>query len=299
MTLKKSSLKQALQENRFVVTSEVQVPMGDDDSDRLVESLARENGEVNGSPVQKIELEGVVGDTIKTCKLLTKNNLDPIYQTTTRDKNRYQLQKDLILAHEAGAQNLLVFTEDYRISGETLQESMFFHVDSGKLISVMKHLKQGTTIEKKELDKKIEFFFGCGVEVSWGKTMPTQGLEEMEDMMNAGSGFFLTTPIFEVDPLARFMEQVQPFKIPVIAEIMILRTAGMAKFLNRHFKPGLVPEWAIQKLSQASDKHIASIELFTTIVKSLKDVCQGVHIVTIGGVDNLGEYLNAAGLRPD
>ena len=95
------------------------------------------------------------------------------------------------------------------------------------------------------------------------------------------------------------MQQAQPFKIPVIAEVMILRTAGMAKFLNRHFKPGLVPEWAIQKLSQASDKQTASIELFTNIVKSLKDVCQGVHIVTIGGVDNLGEYLNAAGLGPD
>ena len=297
MNVKQPDLKQSLKENRFVVTSEVQVPLGDEDSDRLVESLAREKGEANGSSVQRTELEGVVGDTIKTCALLTKNNLNPIYQTTTRDKNRYQLEKDLIRAHEAGAQNLLVFTEDYRISGETLQESMFFHVDSGKLISVMEHLKKGTTIEKKKLGKKIEFLLGCGVEVPWGKTMQKQGLDEMEDMMNAGAGFFLTTPIFEIDHFAKFMQQAQPFKVPVIAEVMILRTAGMAKFLNRHFKAGLVPEWAIQKLSQASDKQKASIELFTNIVKSLKDVCQGVHIVTIGGVDNLGEYLNAAGLR--
>ena len=297
MNVKQHDLKQSLKEKRFVVTSEVQVPLGDEDSDRLVESLAREKGEANGSSVQRTELEGVVGDTIKTCALLTKNNLNPIYQTTTRDKNRYQLEKDLIRAHEAGAQNLLVFTEDYRISGETLQESMFFHVDSGKLISVMEHLKKGTTIEKKKLGKKIEFLLGCGVEVPWGKSMQKQGLDEMEDMMNAGAGFFLTTPIFEIDHFAKFMQQAQQFQVPVIAEIMILRTAGMAKFLNRHFKPGLVPEWAIQKLSQASDKQKASIELFTSIVQSLKDVCQGVHIVTIGGVDNLGEYLNAARLR--
>ncbi len=299
MTLKQSSLKHALKEKRFVVTSEVQVPLGDEDSDRLVESLARDKGVVNGSSDQKTELEGVVGDTIKTCTLLTKNALNPIYQTTTRDKNRYQLQKDLISAHEAGAQNLLVFTEDYRISGETLQESMFFHVDSGKLISVMDHLKKGTTIEKAPLGKKIEFLLGCGVEVPMSKSMPKQGLEEMEDMMNAGTGFFLTTPIFEIDHFAKFMQQAQQFEVPVIAEIMILRTAGMAKFLNRHFKPGLVPDWAVQKLSGTSDKQKASIELFTNIVKSLKDICQGVHIVTIGGVDNLGEYLNAAGLRPN
>ncbi len=299
MHLKQSILKLALKEKRFVVTSEVQVPLGDEDSDRLVESFAREKGVVNSSPAQRTELDGVVGDTIKTCTLLTKNDLNPIYQTTTRDKNRYQLQKDLIHAWEAGAQNLLVFTEDYRISGETLQESMFFHVDSGKLISVMDHLKKGITIEKTKLDKKIDFLLGCGVEVPWGKTMPKQGLEEMEDMMNAGAGFFLTTPIFEIDHFAKFMQQAQQFKVPVIAEIMILRTAGMAKFLNRHFKPGLVPEWAIQKLTQTTDKKKASIELFTSIVQNLKNICQGVHIVTIGGVDNLGEYLHAARLRPD
>ena len=78
MHLKQSSLKLALKEKRFVVTSEVQVPLGDEDSDRLVESLAREKGVVNGSPAQKTELEGVVGDTIKTCTLLTKNDLNPI-----------------------------------------------------------------------------------------------------------------------------------------------------------------------------------------------------------------------------
>ena len=299
MNLKQSSLEHALKEKRFVVTSEVQVPLGDEDSDRLVESLARENknGKINGPQTKKIQLEGVVGDTIKTCTLLKQNDLNPIYQTTTRDKNRYQLQKDLINASEAGAQNLLVFTEDYRISGDTLQESMFFHVDSGKLISVIEHLQKGITIEHTRLDQNIYFFLGCGVEVPLGKTMSKQGLDQMEDMMDAGAGFFLTTPVFDVDHFTKFIDQAKPYKIPVIAEVMVLRTPEMAKFLNRHFKPGLVPEWAIQKLSYTSDKQKASIELFTKIVQNLKNICQGVHIVTIGGVDNLGEYLSAAKLR--
>jgi methylenetetrahydrofolate reductase (NADPH) len=82
-------------------------------------------------------MEGVVGDSIQTCELLNQNRFDAIYQTTTRDKNRIQLQKDLTQAHESGVENLLVFTEDYRISGDSLQETMFFHVDSGKLASVL------------------------------------------------------------------------------------------------------------------------------------------------------------------
>ncbi len=291
------NLKESLEKKRFVVTSEVQVPLGDEEPDAVIESLSKVKGRVDGLAVSEIELEGVVGDTIKACGLLKQNNLNAIYQTTTRDKNRYQLQKDLTLAHETGVENLLVFTEDYRIAGDTLQESMFFHVDSGKLASVMDHLRQGVTIEGKELDNKIDFVLGSGVETPWGKNMPKRGMEEMEDMMNVGTGFFLTTPIFDVDQFARFMKQVEPFKVPVIAEVMILRTAGMGKFLNRHFKSGLVPECVIQKLMTAPNKNKASMELFADTVNSLKDICQGVHIITIGGVDNLVQYLNAAKLR--
>ena len=255
------------------------------------------DGKTGGVSVAEMELEGIVGDTIRTCTLLKKNNLNAIYQTTTRDKNRFKLQKDLILAHEAGVENILVFTEDYRISGETLQESMFFHVDSGKLASVLDHLKQGVTVEQKKLENKIEFVLGCGLETPWGRDMPGRGLEEMEDMMNMGAGYFLTTPVFDIEAFSRFMKHADGFKVPVIAEVMILRTAGMGKFLNRHFKPGLVPDWVITSLSQASDKQKTSIEIFAGLVNNLRDVCQGVHIVTIGGVDNLVQYLSAAGLR--
>jgi len=291
------NLKESLEKKRFVVTSEVQAPLGDDEPEALVTSLSKIRGRVDGVSVSDVELEGVVGDSILTCDLLRKNRFNAIYQTTTRDKNRYQLQKDLTSAHEIGVDNLLVFTEDYRISGDSLQESMFFHVDSGKLGSVLDHLRQGVSIEGNELDKKVDFTLGSGVETPWGKQMPKRGMEEMEDMLNVGAGYFLTTPIFDVDQFEKFMKQVQPFRVPVIAEVMILRTAGMGKFLNRHFKSGLVPEWVIQKLLDAPDKTRASIELFADTVSSLKDICQGVHIVTIGGEDKLAQYLNAARLR--
>ena len=291
------NLKESLEKKRFVVTSEIQVPMGDEEPEHLVESLGRVKGRVDGISIQEMELEGVVTDTIKSCSLLKANNFNAIYQTTTRDKNRYQLQKDLTQAHETGVDNLLVFTEDYRITGESLQETMFFHVDSGKLGSVLDHLKKGMSIEGKELESRAEFLLGSGVETPWGKNMPKKGMEEMEDMIHVGTGYFLTTPIFDVEQFAKFMKQVAPFRVPVIAEVMILRTAGMGKFLNRHFKSGLVPEWVIQKLTQAPDKKKASMELFADTIRNLRDVCQGVHIISMGSADHLVDYLNAAKLR--
>ncbi len=252
---------------------------------------------MDGVSLSEVELEGIVGDTIKTCELLNQNLLEPIYQTTTRDKNRLQLQKDLVDAYDAGIDNLLVFTEDYRLTGDSLQEMMFFHVDAGKLDSVLEHIRQGETVEGDSLKSKADFLLGSGVESSWGKNVPDLEMKEMEEMTKIGTGYFLTTPVFDVDLFARFLKQAQTFGVPVIAEVMILRTAGMARFLNRHLRSGLVPEWIIQKLARAPDRQKASVEIFTDIVTGLKDLCQGVHIITIGGEEKLKLYLDAAKLK--
>ena len=81
----------------------------------MVRNLNKIRGRVDGISVSEAALDGIVGDNIKTCEILQTNRFQAIYQTTTREKNRLQLQKDLMAAHEAGVENLLVFTEDYRI----------------------------------------------------------------------------------------------------------------------------------------------------------------------------------------
>ena len=252
---------------------------------------------MDGVSLSEVDLEGFVGDTIRTCELLNKSQLEPIYQTTTRDKNRLQLQNDLVDAHNVGIDNLLVFTEDYRITGDSLQEMMFFHVDAGKLQSVLEHMREGQTVEGDSLKSKADFLLGSGVESSWGKSVPDLEMKEMEEMTKLGTGYFLTTPVFDVDQFAKFLKQAQTFGVPVIAEVMILRTAGMARFLNRHLKSGMVPDRIIQKLAREPDKQKASIEIFTDIVTGLKDLCQGVHIITIGGEEKLKLYLDSAKLK--
>ncbi|MFH1083139.1 MAG: methylenetetrahydrofolate reductase [Pseudomonadota bacterium] len=288
-------LKESLDKKRFVVTSEIQAPI-DEEPETLIKSLELVRGRIDGVAVPELEIEGVVGDSIKACHLLKQNRFESIYQTTTRDKSRPQLQKDLLLAHEAGVENLLVFTEDYRITGDSLQEMMFFHVDAGKLASVLAHMREGSTVDGKDLPSKAEFVMGSGVESRWGKNVPDLELKEMEEMTRIGTGYFLTTPVFDLALFEKFMKQVQTFGIPVIAEVMILRTAGMAQFLNRHFRSGLIPDWIIKKLVKSPDRQKASIEIFSDTVKGLKDLCQGIHIITIGGEENLRHYLNAARL---
>ena len=287
--------KEALKKKDFIITTEIQPPI-EEEIQVLMEEMNRIRGRVDGLSVPQLEIEGVVAETVRTCKALRERHFDPIFHTTTREKNRLELQADLVKAAEAGVENILAFTDDYRITGDSLQEIMFFHVDVSKLFSVLESLKEGRDVQGKEIGKHLDFNVGSGVESSWGKKTPDLELQEMEKMIEQGTNFFLTTPVFDLDVFEKFMQKVRPFQIPVIAEVIILRTAGMAHFINRHMRSGLVPEHIIRQLALAPDKEKASLEIFSEIIRGMPELCQGVHIIPFGAEDKIAKYLDAAKL---
>ena len=289
------SLEENLKKKRFIVTSEIQPPIGTGVQE-LIRNVERIRGRVDALTVPELKIEGLVTDTMGTCRALRDQKFEPILQTTCREKSRIDLQEHLIRASESGIENILAFTEDYRITGDSLQEIMFFHVDSGKLFSVVENLREGHDVSGKIIPAKARFCVGSGIDSSWGKKVPDLELEEMEELAQMGTQYFLTTPIFDLDSFHQFMNKVGPIRIPVIAEIILVRSAEMGLFLNKHVKPGMVPNHIIEKLAKAPDKERASIEIVSDLVKGLKEVCQGVHFIPIGAEDRISKYLEAAEL---
>jgi len=288
-------LEENLTKKRFVVTSEIQPPIGTGVQE-LMRNVERIRGRVDALTVPELKIEGLVTDTMGTCRVLKDQKFEPILQTTCREKNRVDLQEHLLRASESGIENILTFTEDYRITGDSLQEIMFFHVDSGKLFSVIESLGEGRDVSGKEIPTKPKFCVGSGVDCSWGKKVPDLELKEMEDLVSLGTQYFLTTPVFDLDSFNQFMKRVGPIRIPVIAEVILVRSAEMGLFLNKHVKAGLVPNHVIEKLAKAADKEKASIEIVSDLVKGLREVCQGVHFIPIGAEDRISKYLEAANL---
>jgi len=288
-------LEESLKSKKFVVTSEIQPPIGTGVQD-LVRNVERIRGRVDALTVPELKIEGLVTDTMGTCRALKEQKFEPILQTTCREKSRVDIQEHLLRASESGIENVLTFTEDYRITGDSLQEIMFFHVDSGKLFSVMENLLEGHDISGKEIPFKPRFCVGSGIDSSWGKKVPDLELREMDELARLGTQYFLTTPVFDLDSFNQFMKRVGPIRIPAIAEVILVRSAEMGLFLNKHVKPGMVPNHIIEKLAKAPDKEKASIEIVSDLVKGLRDLCQGVHFIPIGAEDRISKYLDAAKL---
>jgi 5,10-methylenetetrahydrofolate reductase len=66
--------------------------------------------------------------------------------------------------------------------------------------------------------------------------------------------------------------------------------------MNKNVAGVFVPEELINKLATAEDKARTGIGIAADIIKQLKDICHGVHIMAIGWEKRVPEILDAAGL---
>jgi 5,10-methylenetetrahydrofolate reductase len=121
-------------------------------------------------------------------------------------------------------------------------------------------------------------------------------LMKMEKKIANGAKFFQTQAIFDPDTFAKFMKRVEQYKVPVLAGVIPLKSAGMARFMNKSVAGINVPQSMIDKISKAEDKTKTGIEMCGELIKQLKGMCQGVHIMPIGWEKKVPDIIKAAGL---
>jgi 5,10-methylenetetrahydrofolate reductase len=82
----------------------------------------------------------------------------------------------------------------------------------------------------------------------------------------------------------------------VLAGVIPLKSAGMAKYMNRNVAGIFVPDHLIEEMSKSEDKEATGLNMAAKLINDLKDLCQGVHIMAIGCEEKVPEILRLAGL---
>ncbi len=232
--------------------------------------------------------------SLAVCHLLQEKGLEPIFQMTCRDRNRLALQADLLSASVLGIKNVLALTGDYASLGDHPQAKPVFDLDSVNLLQAIKTLEAGTDMVGNPLQGAPKFFVGAVVNPG-GNPLEAQ-IFKMEKKIKAGASFFQTQAVYDMGSFEKFMKQVAPFKVPVLAGIILLKSAGMARFMNKNVAGVFVPEPLIQKMAKAEDRVKTSIEIAAELIRGLKGICQGVHIMPIGWESKVPAVLDAAKL---
>ncbi len=290
------SLQSVLQSGKFVVTAEVG-PLKGTDTTEITEVAELLRGRVDATNVTDQQSSVMRLGSLATCHLLKENGVDPVFQMTCRDRNRLALQSDLLSAYVLGIENVLAITGDLPSLGDHPQAKPVYDLDSVQLLWVIKRLNEGYDMVGNELKGKPNFFPGAVVNPGADTEAAFElQLIKMEKKIAAGARFFQTQAIYNIDALARFMKRVEGFTIPILAGIIPLKSAGMARFMNKNVAGVFVPEELIDKMAKTEDKARTGIEIAANLIKELKGMCQGVHIMAIGWEKRVPAILDAAGL---
>jgi methylenetetrahydrofolate reductase (NADPH) len=286
-------LTELFSDGRFVITSEAGPPKGVDTT-KMLEDVDLLLGKVDAFNVTDQQSSVMRLGSLAVSLLLRQRGAEPIFQLTCRDRNRIALQSDLLSGYVLGIENILCLTGDYVSLGDHPDAKPVFDLDSVSLIQAARELCEGHDLAGKELLGKPDFCIGAVV--SPGAEPIEPQIFKMENKLKAGAQFFQTQAVYDLDQFAEFVKQIDHLDVPVLGGIILLKSAGMARFMNRNVAGVHVPEHLIDRMEQTKDKVATSVEIAAELVKGMKDLCQGVHIMALGWEKWVPNVLEDAGL---
>ncbi len=289
-----SLLSEKLKKGEFVVTSEVGPPKGANVEGMLEE--AKQLGErVQAINVTDLQSSVMRVGSLAVSKLLLDNGLEPVYQLTCRDRNRLALQSDLLNAFVFGIQNVLCITGDHTCLGDHPEAKPVFDLDSVSLLQTAVILESGKDLSGNELDGSPSFFKGAVVAPAADPVEPQ--LIKMEKKLAAGAQFFQTQAVYDPKQFESFMKKAQTFGVPVLLGLVLLKSPGMAKFMNENVAGVFVPDEIIKEMDvDKKDRKKKSMEIAVRLIKQMKSMCQGVHFMPLGWESLVLEIMGEAGL---
>ena len=299
-----SNLERVLAAGHFSVTAECGPPRGADPN-VVTEKAAFVKGNVDACNVTDNQTSVVRMSSLAGCMLVKDAGVEPLIQMVVRDRNRIALMSDLLGASALGVRNLLCLSGDHQKFGDDPQAKNVFDIDSMQLIHLAKTMRdEGVFPSGDKLEGAPKFYIGCAVN-PFADPYEIR-VARLKLKMDAGADFVQTQCIYNMPKFIQYMEDAKKQglheKIKILAGVTPLKSAGMAKFMNRMVAGIDIPEEVIKRIAdEPKEKQAAKgIEVCIEQIGELKEMegIAGVHVMAIEWEEKLAEIIGGAGLLP-
>ncbi|HOL49627.1 MAG TPA: methylenetetrahydrofolate reductase [bacterium] len=293
--MEKQTFSEKLKAGKFVITSEIGPPKGTNIEPHLKEA-EHIRDKIDAFNVTDLQSSVMRLGSLATCRLLIERGMEPVFQITCRDRNRLALQSDLLSAYVLGVRNVLCLTGDHTTLGDHPDAKPVFDLDAVSLLKVATDLMNGKDMKGNDLDGKPEFF--PGAVVSPGYEPVELQIIKMEKKIEAGAKFFQTQAVYDLNSFEKFMKMVEKYNVPILGGIVLLKSAGMAKYMNEKVAGVSVPDRYINMMAQAKkeERVKVSVQIAAELIKGMKNLCQGIHIMPLGWEKYVPLVLEASAL---
>jgi 5,10-methylenetetrahydrofolate reductase len=298
-----SNLQKALASGAFAITGEIGPPKGTNIDPALHEADEYLKDNVVAVNVTDIQTAVMRFGSMATCRLLYERGIEPVFQMVCRDRNRLALQSDLLSAYGLGIRNVLCITGDHTTMGDHPGAKPVYDLDSVGLVEAISRLETGTDMgvdmkgNPNKLDGVPQFFTGAVVTPCADEVEPQ--IIKLEKKVEAGAQFIQTQAVYDPKAFEDFMNRCEHIKVPIMVGIVVLKGLGMAKYMNRGVPGVVVPDPIMERLKNTpkEDAKKVATEIAGELVRDMKDMCQGAHLMTLGWDDCVPGIIEAAGLN--
>ncbi len=289
--------KEALNSGKFVITSEIGPPKGTN-LENMLHHIDILKDVVDAINVTDHQSSVMRFPSIGGCLAIKEKGGEPILQMTCRDRNRMALEAELLFAYTRGIRNVLCLTGDAVPVGDHKGAKSVFDLDSSQLLDTIRIMESGSDLGGNKLDGTVEFCAGAIVTPEANPLEPQ--LIKFEKKIERGAEFFQTQAIYDLDNFARFMQYARQFQVKILAGIVLLVSAPMARYMNENVPGIFVPQPLIDEMA-AAPKGTAlnkGIEIAGRMIATIKkeNMCDGVHIMAIGKEQVVPDILRSAGI---
>ena len=295
-----SQLQFALENGQFAITAEMAPPKGYDFTEQ-VEVAQLLKGKVHGVNVTDMQSACLKASSLGLCVHLKQAGLEPILQITGRDRNRMAIMGEILSAASFGIDTMLALTGDHPVVGDCKQSKPVYDLDSVGILNMLSRMEEtGCDCGGNPLTGGAPKFFKGAAVTPVYEPMILQ-VNKLRQKVEAGARYIQTQGIFDVESLKRFLDAVDKanINVPIMAGIIPLKAAGMAKFMNQNVPGIAVPQDQIDRLAAAAEEGKQSgvkglpaklgIEMAAELIAKIKaeGLCDGVHIMAIGAEKNV------------
>lgn len=292
-----SAFKKALDSGKFVVTCELAPPKGTN-LEKMRHHIDLLKDKVDAMNVTDHQSSVMRYPSLGAALIAKEMGAEPILQMTCRDRNRMALQADLLFAADRGIQNVLCLTGDSVLFGDHKDAKGVFDLDSSQLVATVRRMEKGKDLGGSDLDGAVQFCAGAIVTPEANPIEPQ--LMKFEKKIEAGAEFIQTQAVYDLENFQKFMEYARQFPVKIIVGIILLTSAGMARFMNKNIAGVCVPPDMIKEMASAPKGGALTkgIEIAGRMIRQIKEqkMCDGVHIMAIGKEEVVPDIMSAAGL---
>jgi len=292
-----SPFQKALSSGKFVITSEVAPPKGVN-LEKMTHHIELLKDKVDAMNITDHQSSVMRFPSLGGALMVKEMGGEPILQMTCRDRNRMALQADLLFASSRGINNVLCLTGDSIILGDHKEGKSVFDLDSSQLLNTIRLMEKGKDLGGNTLDGSPSFCAGAIVTPEADPIEPQ--LIKFEKKIEAGAEFIQTQAVYDLDNFKKFMDYARQFPVKILAGIILLTSAPMARFMNKNVAGVSVPRELIDEMDAAPKgrKLDKGVEIAGRMIKRVREekMCDGVHIMAIGKEELVPDIMSVAGL---